>query len=102
MAFSARVSRHDICEPCSSIEAAELRRRADDLDAEIERSRTAIEAARPPRCQAEDMGGWPACNNDATLQTKVALGDGKRRFYCGDHRVNRHVWSPEELEPIAR
>lgn len=48
-------------------------------------------------CQAEDMGGWPACNKPATLQTKQG---SYRRFYCDDHKLNRHVWKDDELEPI--
>lgn len=58
----------------------------------------------PPKrfrvCQAEDQGGWPACDEPAELQTK-AVEDGKRRYYCLRHRTNRHVWSADEVEPIA-
>lgn len=51
-----------------------------------------------PKCQAEDMGGWPACDSPAEFQTKVE----PRRFYCAGHRKNRHVWRPkEELEPMV-
>jgi hypothetical protein len=48
------------------------------------------------KCQAEDMGGWPACDRDATLQTKEA----PRLYFCADHVTNRHVWHESELEPI--
>ena len=54
------------------------------------------------RCQAEDMGGWPACEEIATLQTIKPDEQGERRYYCEAHRINRHVWYPDiELEPIT-
>ena len=49
------------------------------------------------KCQAEDMGGWPACTNEATLRTK---DPENRRYYCEFHRINRHVWKGDELEPM--
>lgn len=49
------------------------------------------------RCQAEDQGGWPICDQPATLQTRHE----PRSYYCAAHRINRHVWRPdEELEPM--
>ena len=50
------------------------------------------------KCQAEDMGGHPACDNLAALQT---IEDVDRRYYCLNHKTNRHVWKEEELEPIG-
>lgn len=49
------------------------------------------------RCEAEDMGGRPACADIAVFQTKQF----PRHYYCAFHRYNRHVWYPtRELEPI--
>lgn len=50
------------------------------------------------RCQAEDMGGWSACGAQASLQTKAQ----PHRYYCAYHRINRHVWSVDELEHIPK
>jgi hypothetical protein len=59
---------------------------------------TASESRREPqKCQAEDQGGHLICDQPATLQTKRApIG-----FYCEAHRINRHVWDKNELEPLG-
>jgi len=61
----------------------------------IMRNAAAPEAPKA-KCQAEDQGGWPACDKPATLQTKTE----PRRYYCAEHKTNRHVWREDELEPI--
>lgn len=45
------------------------------------------------------MGGWPACDQPATLRTREKVW-GKHWYYCAGHSVNRHVWHADELEPI--
>ncbi len=59
------------------------------------------------KCEAEDQGGWRCCPNEAVYQTRLIHTDGHvrkgpRNYYCAEHRVNRHVWKPdEELEPLS-
>jgi hypothetical protein len=70
-----------------------------DMQREREEFRAAWLALGGIACQAEDMGGYPACDLPATLQTKSE----PRQYYCAFHRMNRHVWRPEEeLEPTFR
>lgn len=54
------------------------------------------EISSRPMCKAEDMGGWPACSAPATLRTR----DPSPKCYCDSHKINRHVWPGDMLDPI--
>jgi hypothetical protein len=57
------------------------------------------------KCQAEDQGGWPACDLDATWQTKRGVVDPKqpeqRSYACDTHRKWSRFYREEHFEPIG-
>lgn len=94
---------HELTDGCESqrevsVNVAKLARRLNNIHPTPARY---LPPARHIMCQAEDMGGWPACDRPATLRTRETF-DGKHRHYCTDHRVNRHVWNADELEEIPQ